>query len=83
MGDYDKGDYHMKGLEPVICKKFRRIFKNAGYKTFLVNEFRTSKLCNCCHNELEHFLERPIKKKIKTLSSTVLSNATWAYVFFI
>jgi len=62
MGDYDKGDYHMKGLEPVICKKFRRIFKNAGYKTFLVNEFRTSKLCNCCHNELEHFLERPSQK---------------------
>jgi len=48
MGDYDKGDYHMKGKEPVICKKFRRIFRNAGYKTFLVNEFRTSKLCNCC-----------------------------------
>ena len=62
MGDYDKRDYHMKGLEPVICKKFRRIFKNAGYKTFLVNEFRTSKLCNCCHNELEHFLERPSQK---------------------
>ena len=48
----------MKGIESVICKKFRRIFKNTGYKTFLVNEFRTSKLCNCCNNELEHFLER-------------------------
>ena len=52
----------MKGIEPVICKKFRRIFKNPGYKTFLVNEFRTSKLCNCCNNELEHFLERESKK---------------------
>ena len=62
MGDYDKGDYNMKGVEPVICKKFRRIFKNAGYKTFLINEFRTSKLCNCCNNELEMFLERPSKK---------------------
>ena len=62
MGDYDKGDYHMKGKEPVICKKFRRIFRNAGYKTFLVNEFRTSKLCNCCNGELEHFLERPSQK---------------------
>ena len=61
-GDYDKGSYHMKGIEPVICKKFRRIFKNAGYKTFLVNEFRTSKLCNCCNEELEYFLERPSKK---------------------
>ena len=71
MGDYDKGDYNMKGLEPVICKKFRRIFKNAGYKTFLVNEFRTSKLCNCCHNELEHFLERPSQKpKLKKEGKT-------------
>ena len=62
MGDYDKGSYHMKGKEPVICKKFRSIFRNAGYKTFLVNEFRTSKLCNCCHEELEYFKERLSKK---------------------
>jgi|688.fasta_scaffold106123_3 hypothetical protein len=62
MGDHDKGSYHMKGLEPVISKKFRRIFRNAGYKTFLVNEFRTSKLCNCCNGELEYFLERPSQK---------------------
>ena len=65
MGDYDKGSYHMKGVEPVICKKFRRIFKNAGYKTFLVNEYKTSMLCNCCHNELETFKERPSKKPKK------------------
>ena len=58
MGDYDKGE-NMKGKEPVICKKFRRIFKNAGYETYLINEFRTSKLCNECHNELETFIERP------------------------
>jgi hypothetical protein len=71
MGDYDKGDYHMKGKEPVICKKFRRIFRNAGYKTFLVNEFRTSKLCNCCNGELEHFLERPSQKpKLKKENKT-------------
>ena len=62
IGDYDKGDYHMKGKEPVILKKFRRIFKNAGYKTYLVNEFKTSKICNCCHNELEKFLERESHK---------------------
>ena len=62
VGDYDKGDYHMKRKEPVILKKFRRIFRNAGHKTFLVNEFRTSKLCNCCNEELEYFLERPSKK---------------------
>ena len=45
-----------------ICKKFRRIFKNAGYDTYLINEFRTSKLCNYCHNELEHFKEIISKK---------------------
>jgi hypothetical protein len=61
-GDHDKGSFHMKGIEPVICKKFRRIFRNAGYKTFLVNEFRTSKLCNCCNGELEYFLERTSQK---------------------
>jgi hypothetical protein len=25
----------MKGIEPVICKKFRRIFKNTDYKVYL------------------------------------------------
>ena len=62
MGDYDKGDHNMKGVEPVICKKFRRIFKNAGYENYLVNEFRTSKLCNHCHDELETFLIRKSNK---------------------
>ena len=39
-----------------------RIFRNAGYKTYLVNEFRTSKLCNCCNEEIEKFLEKPSQK---------------------
>jgi len=59
--NYSK-DNNMKGLESTINKKFRRIFRNAGYETYLINEFRTSKLCNCCHNELEKFMERPSKK---------------------
>ena len=62
MGDYDKGSYNMRGLEPTICKKFRRLFHHAGYKTFLVNEFRTSKLCNYCHDDLDKFHYRPSKK---------------------
>ena len=62
MGDYDKGSSNIGGLEPTICKKFRRIFKNAGFRTYLVNEFRTSKLCNCCHQEIEPFLERKSHK---------------------
>jgi hypothetical protein len=78
VGDYDKGDHNMKGVEPVICKKFRRIFKNAGYENYLVNEFRTSKLCNHCHNELEKFMEvishkpRDIKDNKKIISNGLL-----------
>ena len=61
MGDYDKGS-NIGGLEPTFCKKFRRIFKNAGFRTYLVNEFRTSKLCNCCHHEIEPFMIRKSHK---------------------
>ena len=46
-------DNYDKGKEQTNCKKFRRIFRNAGYKTYLVNEFRTSKHCNCCNEEIE------------------------------
>ena len=62
MGDYDKGNNNMSGLEPTICKKFRKIYKNAGFRTYLVNEFRTSKLCNCCHREIEPFMIRKCHK---------------------
>jgi len=79
-GDHDEGQHNMKGLEPSICKKFRRIFKNAGYKVFLINEFRTSKLCNCCHQELDKFLTRASnkprdkKKNKKTLVNGLLKH---------
>ena len=62
MGDYDKGSSNIGGLEPTICKKFRRIFKNAGFRTYLVNEFRTSKLCNCCNCEISPFMIRQSHK---------------------
>jgi len=61
MGDYDKGS-NIGGLEPTFCKKFRRIFKNAGFRTYLVNEFRTSKLCNCCNCEISLFMIRQSHK---------------------
>jgi hypothetical protein len=73
LGDYDKGEYNMKGIEPVICKKFRKIFRNAGFDTYLINEFRTSKLCNCCHNEIDPFLIRESKKpKDKKINKKIL-----------
>jgi len=56
------GDYHRKGKEPTILKKFRRIFKNAKYNTYLINEFRTSKICSCYNGELEKFMVRKSEK---------------------
>jgi len=49
-------------FEPIICKRIRRIFKNAGYESYLINEYCTSKLCNCCHKELDKFLIRKSNK---------------------
>ena len=62
IGDYSKGSYNMKGLEPAVCKKFRRIFRNAGYRSFLIDEFKTSVTCNGCHGRLETFLRKPSLK---------------------
>lgn len=72
MGDYDKGNNHMKGVEPIICKRIRKIFKNAGYDTYLINEYRTSKLCNNCRCELERFLIRENKKPKKIAKNNFL-----------
>ena len=72
IGDYDKGSYNMKGCEPAICKKFRRIFKNAGYQTYLIGEFRTSKISNCCNTELEKFHYKPHKNGKKYLCHGLL-----------
>jgi transposase len=71
VGDFSK-DHNMKGLVPAVNKRFRRLFKNIGYETFLINEFRTSKLCNCCNNELETFIMKPSKKP-KTKGQLCLS----------
>lgn len=62
LGDYDKGEHNIAGCEPTICKKIRRIFKNAGYKVYLINKYCTSKLCNHCNCELEKFLIRKSNK---------------------
>ena len=75
IGDYDKGDYHRKGKEPTILKRFRNIFKNAQYNTYLINEFRTSKICSCCNGILEKYMIRPSQKpKLKKENKNELVN---------
>jgi hypothetical protein len=53
-GDYDKIDT-MKGCEPHISKRLRKLYKRHGYEIYKINEFHTSKLCNKCCKELERF----------------------------
>ena len=60
LGDYDK-ENNRKGKEPVINRRIRKIFRNNGYKVFMINEFRTSKLCNVCENVCSTFLKRESK----------------------
>ena len=62
IGDYDKGNNNMKGKEPIINKRIRKIFRNNKFEVYKINEFRTSKLCNNCCGENEIFLERESNK---------------------
>ena len=53
-GDYSKKEA-MKGSEPHISKRLRRLFKVNGYETYLIDEYCTSKICNKCHGQTENF----------------------------
>ena len=58
-GDWEQRS-HMKYHEPTKGKGFRKLFRQAGYPVFLVDEYRTSKLCCKCKNvdaECEKFRE--------------------------
>lgn len=65
-GDYDNNGIHLKGKEPIVSKKIRKVLREAKYKVYLINEHNTSKLCNICEHETEGFKERiSIKPKYK------------------
>jgi hypothetical protein len=55
-GDYDKKDT-MKGCEPHISRRLRKLYKRYGYEIYKINEYCTSKLCNKCCHELERFMK--------------------------
>lgn len=62
IGDFDKKN-NMKGKEPTINRKTRKIFRLRGYKPYKVNEYCTSKKCSRCENDVETFLRREMKNK--------------------
>ena len=47
IGDWEQKQ-HRKFKEPVKGKGFRTLFRKAGYKVFLVDEFRTSRRYSDC-----------------------------------
>ena len=51
IGDWNEGNRHRKFHEPVIGIGLRKILRKAGYKVLLVDEFRTSRMCNHCQEE--------------------------------
>ena len=57
-GDYEQRK-HMKFKEPIKGKGMRTLFKKNGYKTYLVDEFRTSCKCSKCNGgKCEKFMVR-------------------------
>ena len=60
-GDWSKGSSHQPGTEPTISKRIKMLLKKEKYELYLINEYKTSKVCNGCGGELEKFLRRPKK----------------------
>jgi hypothetical protein len=58
MGDYDEHGKYMKGREPTICSKIRELLRKRKYKVYMLNEYRTSKLCWKCESEVKRFHKR-------------------------
>lgn len=62
IGDNGLKDVVVKGLESTISKSIIEIFKRNHYETYIIDEFRTSKLCNSCENPLSKWLDVKSKK---------------------
>ena len=66
IGDWDAGGHTLKGQNPTKGVGFRKMFRQFGYKVYLVNEHKTSKTCPCCFNDLEkNFRKNPSPKPWK------------------
>ena len=64
-GDWvDKG---LKGKPPTISKKIIKIFKKRGYECYMIDEYKTSKLCSHCHKPTSNLVvnEKKLWKLIK------------------
>ena len=46
---------HLKGTTPFLITKWRKIH---GYQVYSIDEYKTSKICSCCHGHTENFVKR-------------------------
>jgi hypothetical protein len=59
-GDWEERQGVLRGKEPTKGKSMRTMFKKAGYKVHLIDEYRTSKTCCTCGGENEYSkIKRP------------------------
>jgi hypothetical protein len=68
-GDFEQKQGMKYGKEPVKGKGIRKIFRDNGYKLYLVDEFRTSCMCSICQEEIgkcEKFITRQNPKPYKS-----------------
>jgi len=68
-GDFEQKQGMKYGKEPVKGKGIRKIFRDNGYKLYLVDEFRTSCMCSICKDEngrCEKFITRKNPKPYKS-----------------
>jgi transposase len=60
---------HMKYKEPIKGKGMRTLFRQNNYKTYLVDEFRTSCMCSICKTEIGRCEKFQIRENPKPYKS--------------
>lgn len=69
-------DNGMKGKEPSISKRNRRLFINRGYECYLIDEHNTSRICSHCHKGTMNLkiAEKAIWKLLRCTSCKTIHN---------
>ena len=65
------GHETMRNMEATKGRSFRKLFKKHHYDVFLINEYRTSKLCNKCESVMEKFMMRENPRPWKNNNASV------------
>lgn len=62
-GDYDKKETN-KFSQPALMKRIRKLMRKRGYTIYMINEYKTSKICSKCHKgENKNFIKTIQKKE--------------------